>query len=117
MRRAQLSLGPPSMLAATRMVRGSLALPFVAAAVAIYTSAALSWDGAALLFTLLDLQRISIPFARATVALFEYPTLLLSRYSSDVRALEVAYGLGYAVLPAACALASWQIVRRTHPRL
>jgi hypothetical protein len=117
MRGAIRSFAPPNMVAATRMARGALALPFLTAVIATYAGAALTWDGASLLFALLDTQEVSLPHARLTVALFQYPTLLASRFSSNVRALQIVYGLTYTLLPAASALASWQLVRRTHPRL
>ena len=99
------------------LVGVALAFVLTVSVFATYAGAALSWDGASLLFAFLDVQDVSAPHGRWSVALLQLPTLLASRSTTDVRALELVYGASYTVIPPAALLLSWLTVHRTHPRL
>ncbi|HVW27236.1 MAG TPA: hypothetical protein VHC69_17840 [Polyangiaceae bacterium] len=108
---------PASARGSRELVRAALLVVLGVALVGTWCGAALTWDGASLLFAFLDVQDVSVPHARLSVALLEYPTLLLSHFTTNVRALELVYGATYTLIPVVCVLASWRLLRSEHPRL
>ncbi len=95
----------------------ALALMALTSACATYGSAALTWDGASLLFGFLDTQSVSLPHHRFSVALFQVPALWASKVTSNVRVVELVYCALYTSVPCVSAWASWLAVRATRPRL
>jgi hypothetical protein len=111
------SSGPEHVRGSVGLVRAALLVVLGVAVVGTWCGAALTWDGSASLFALIDAQDVSVPHARLGVALLEYPTLLLSRHTKNVGVLETLYGITYTVVPALSAYASWTLLRSEHPRL
>jgi hypothetical protein len=99
------------------LVRAALVVVLGVALVGTWCGAALTWDGAASLFALIDAQDLAVSHAHLGVALLEYPTLLLSHHTKSVPALELLYGATYTVVPAVAVYASWTLLRSEHPRL
>jgi hypothetical protein len=95
----------------------AFALVLAVALFAIFVDAPLSWDGAFLLFRSLDMRRPAIPHDRYSVALFEAPALLLSRFTDHLRILRLAFGAVYASLPLVALTLSWRVVRVAAPQL
>jgi hypothetical protein len=86
-------------------------------AIAAGAGAALAWDGSAYLFMLLDRQAPYVVFQRWGVAPLHLPALAVSRLTDDLRLLQVAFGLPYALVPPASLALCWWVVRRTAPHL
>lgn len=93
-------------------MRTFFALLIAAAAAAVWFEAPLSWDGAYLLFRLLDDGTPAVPFLRLSHAAFQLP-VLIARYAGieDPRILGASFSLTYALVPAVSLALSWWIVR------
>jgi hypothetical protein len=107
----------PNARGSVTLVHAALLASLAVAAVATYSGAALTWDGAALFFAFLDVQDLSLPHGRLSVALMQFPALFFSHHTTNVRALELVFGATYALVPVASLSASWLLLRAKYPRL
>ncbi len=78
---------------------------------------ALSWDGSYFLFSALDTGAPFAPHGRWINAIAQYPTLWLSRVTSDTNLLMATFGLAYALFPICSLISAWLIVRDESPEL
>ncbi|HVU02168.1 MAG TPA: hypothetical protein VHE30_10460 [Polyangiaceae bacterium] len=109
-RRARLP--PPA-----RLLAFAVALLAAVGAYAAFAGAPLSWDGASLLFAVLDTESPYLPHHRYSVALLQLPTLLFQRHTENVALLSFVFSLTFAAVPALSAFVSYRLVRDDHPRL
>ena len=79
--------------------------------IAAFCGAALSWDGAAYLFHVLDEQRPFTPNHRLINIPLQWPVLLSSHFTSDLAVLRTIFGLSYITVPLVALALSWWIVR------
>lgn len=80
--------------------------------IAALCGAALSWDGSAYLFQILDKQAPFTPNDRLINIPLHIPVLLVSRWTNNLAILRFVFGLIYVAIPAAVLALSWWIVRR-----
>ncbi len=92
-------------------VRGYLALVGIGVLVAGLADAALVWDGASLLFDVLDQQAPATPHYRFVHLPFDVVVLLASALTSDLSLLRRVFGLAYAAVPLIALATSWWVVR------
>jgi hypothetical protein len=79
--------------------------------IAVVNGAALSWDGAVYLFTLLDRQEAFVPHNRLINVALQTPTLLVSQITDDVLILKAVFNLTYTLIPLISLGLSWLVVR------
>jgi len=86
--------------------------------VVFLTRGALSWDGSYQFFIALDQQAPYILHDQRLIVLAgQGLVLLLSPFTDNVSLLSLLFGLGYALIPLACLLSAWVVVRRQAPGL
>ena len=114
--------GSHRILVASSRVRGSIGVFFAllaaAAGCAVWFDAALSWDGAYMLFKALDERTPFVPLARYTHFVLQAPAVLAQHAGvSDVRVLRAIFGAPFALVPLTSLALCWWIVREKRPGL
>jgi hypothetical protein len=94
-----------------------LGLCGLALLIAVFSGAALSWDGSYYLFKTLDTQRPYAPPDRLLALAPGSLVLLAGQLTSDVAVLQAVFGLPYAAVPLVSLVASWWVVRDLAPAL
>jgi hypothetical protein len=95
----------------------AIGLITVALLIGVVLNVALSFDGAYHLYNVLQRQQPFIVYGRYSDLLLQAPVLLMSRGTSDLGALRLAFSLPYALPPVVAAIWSWLLVRRHAPHL
>ncbi|HYV99161.1 MAG TPA: hypothetical protein VE967_17015 [Gemmatimonadaceae bacterium] len=84
----------------------------VACVFAARCTTALSYDGSWYLYKVLDLQRPYLPDHRYSDALLQYPVLLASHVTSNVRVLALIFSFAYGSVTVLSLAACWWILPR-----
>lgn len=85
--------------------------------IAVIAGAALSWDGSAYLFEMLDKQAPFTPNNRLINVPLQLPVLFVNRFTDNLFLLETIFGLMYVLVPLVALVAAWWITRRQAPSL
>src|SRR2546423_15486135 len=89
----------------------------IALCIAAMCGAALSWDGSYYLYKPLDTQSPFVLHSRPINVALQWPVLVASHITSDIRVLNAVFGLMHASVPLIALAASWWIVRNRAPGL
>jgi hypothetical protein len=89
----------------------------IALCIAAMCGAALSWDGSYYLYKTLDTQSPFVLHSRLINVALQWPVLVASHFTSDIRVLNAVFGLLHASVPLIALAASWWIVRERAPGL
>jgi hypothetical protein len=89
----------------------------LAAGIAAWHLAPLTWDGAFLLFTVLDSGAPVAPFDRMIHVPLQIPVLVARQITDDLSTLRLLFALPYTLVPTIGVVLSWLVCRRSQPRL
>jgi hypothetical protein len=96
------------------IVLAVFAIPLV---VAVFTDAALTWDGAYLLFRTLDTGIPIIPHDRLLDAPIHRPVLWVNAFTNSLPVLRATFGVVHVITPLIVLALSWWVVRKDAPAL